>query len=95
MLDHPLSAVGHLPKIGIRPTIDGRRNGALIGNPFVYRDSRTDGMLEEAFRRIPHEQLFEMTGNQFMYINTLFQLLSISSLEAKSLGMRLTLDSWQ
>ncbi len=27
--------------------------GVLLGNPYHYRDSRTDGMLEEAFRRVP------------------------------------------
>ena len=28
------------------------RAGVLLGNPYHYRDSRTDGMLEEAFRRV-------------------------------------------
>lgn len=53
------------------------RQGALVGNPYHYRDSRTDGMLDEAFRRMPREQIFEQTGIQFMQINTLFQLLSL------------------
>jgi rhamnulokinase len=53
------------------------RNGALLGNPYHYRDSRNDGMLEEAFRLMPREQIFEHTGIQFMQINTLFQLLSM------------------
>ncbi len=53
------------------------RHGALVGNPYHYRDSRTDGMLDAAFRRMPREQIFEQTGIQFMQINTLFQLLSL------------------
>lgn len=53
------------------------RRGALLGNPYHYRDSRTDGMLDEAFRRMPREQIFAQTGIQFMQINTLFQLLSL------------------
>lgn len=53
------------------------RNGALLGNPYHYRDSRNDGMLEEAFRRLTREQIFERTGIQFMQINTLYQLLSM------------------
>jgi rhamnulokinase len=53
------------------------RTGALIGNPYHYRDSRTDGMIEEAFRRVPRAEIFEATGIQFMPINTLFQLLSM------------------
>ncbi len=52
-------------------------NGALLGNPYHYRDARTDGMLEEAFRRVPQPQIFARTGIQFMQINTLYQLLSM------------------
>ena len=53
------------------------RHGRLIASPYHYRDSRTDGMLAEAFRRMPREQIFEHTGIQFMQINTLYQLLSM------------------
>lgn len=52
------------------------RNGGLIGNPYHYRDARTNGMLAEAFRRMPREQIFELTGVQFLQLNTLIQLLS-------------------
>src|SRR5262249_38295766 len=54
------------------------RAGALIGNPFHYRDDRTDGMLEAAFQRMPREQIFERTGIQFLQINTLYQLLAMA-----------------
>lgn len=53
------------------------RHGALVSNPYHYRDSRTDGMIEEAFRRVPGEEIFERTGIQFMPLNSLFQLLSM------------------
>lgn len=53
------------------------QNGALLGNPHHYRDARTDGMLEKAFRCVPREQIFAQTGLQFMQINTLYQLLSM------------------
>ncbi len=53
------------------------RQGNLIGNPFHYRDSRTDGMVDEAYRRMPKEQIFTYTGIQFMQLNTLYQLLSM------------------
>jgi rhamnulokinase len=53
------------------------RQGALIGNPHHYRDARTDGMFEEAFRRMPKEQIFELTGIQFLQLNSLYQLLSM------------------
>ena len=52
-------------------------NGALLGNPYHYRDARTDGMLDEAFRRMPKEELFANTGIQFMQLNTLYQLLAM------------------
>jgi rhamnulokinase len=53
------------------------QKGALLANPFHYRDSRTDGMVAEAFRRMPRESIFENTGIQFLEINTLYQLLAM------------------
>ena len=53
------------------------KNGDLLGNPYHYRDSRTDGMIQEAFRHISKEELFAKTGIQFLQLNTLFQLLAI------------------
>ena len=54
------------------------RQGALLSNPFHYRDERTDGMLEEAFKRLPPADIFASTGIQFMQINTLYQLLAMA-----------------
>ena len=53
------------------------QQGVLIGNPYHYRDDRTDGMMEEAFHRIPRQDVFAQTGIQFMQLNTLYQLLSM------------------
>ena len=53
------------------------RDGALLANPHHYRDSRTDGILTEAFRRLPRQEIFEQTGIQFMPINSLYQLLAM------------------
>jgi len=53
------------------------RDGVLLGNPYHYRDSRTDGMVEEAFRRVPRAEIFAATGIQFMQINALYQLLAM------------------
>ena len=53
------------------------RGDVLLGFPYHYRDSRTDGMLEEAFRCLPQGTLFERSGCQFLQINTLYQLLSM------------------
>jgi len=54
------------------------RDGALVGNPYHYRDARTDGMLEKAFRRVPRAEIFAQTGIQFLPINSLYQLLAMA-----------------
>lgn len=51
--------------------------GALLANPHHYRDGRTEGLMEEAARRVPREQIYRTTGIQFMQINTLNQLLAM------------------
>ncbi|MEN8075803.1 rhamnulokinase family protein [Clostridioides difficile] len=52
-------------------------NGDILENPVHYRDSRTAGMLEKSFEKLPKDQFYNITGNQFMEINTVFQLLSL------------------
>ncbi|MGB9689110.1 rhamnulokinase [Thermogutta sp.] len=53
------------------------RNDELLGNPYHYRDHRTDGMMEKAFQIVPREEIFRQTGLQFMQLNTLYQLLAM------------------
>lgn len=48
--------------------------GFLRGLPFHYRDSRTDGIMEQVFAYIPRDVLYARTGIQFLPINTLYQL---------------------
>jgi len=48
--------------------------GLLSGNPYQYRDHRTDGMMERVFARVPRDVLYKRTGIQFLPFNTLFQL---------------------
>ncbi len=50
----------------------------LLSNPYHYRDSRTDGMMDEVFYRVPKEEIWAKTGIQFMQLNTLYQLYSAS-----------------
>lgn len=54
------------------------RNHSLLSSPFHYRDARTDGMLDEAFKRMSRAEIFSNTGIQFMQINTLYQLLAMA-----------------
>ena len=48
--------------------------GHLLGNPFAYRDPRTDGIMEEVFQHVSRERMYELTGIQLMPMNTVFQL---------------------
>jgi rhamnulokinase len=52
------------------------REGELLGQPFHYRDARTNGMMDKAFRKVSRKEIFARTGLQFMQLNTLFQLLA-------------------
>jgi rhamnulokinase len=53
-------------------------NDTLIDMPHHYRDSRTDGMVEEAAKIVSLSDIYGATGIQFMQLNTLFQLLSVA-----------------
>ncbi|MBQ7596633.1 MAG: rhamnulokinase, partial [Clostridia bacterium] len=53
------------------------KEGRLLENPVHYRDLRTAGLVDEAFKIIPRERLYGITGIQFMELNTLFQLISL------------------
>lgn len=50
------------------------KDGRIMENPVHYRDKRTDGMLQESLKIIDKKLFYEVTGNQFMEINTVFQL---------------------
>ncbi|MBQ3870150.1 MAG: rhamnulokinase [Clostridia bacterium] len=52
------------------------KKGKLLTNPVHYRDARTVGIQEEAFRVMPPEKLYGVTGIQFMDFNTVFQLIA-------------------
>lgn len=52
------------------------KRGTLLGFPWMYRDPRTDGMMEKAYGLVPKEEIYERTGVQFMFFNTIYQLLA-------------------
>ena len=54
-------------------------NGKLLEDPICYRDSRTQGVMDEVFARITKQELFTRTGLQLMPFNTLFQLYAHAS----------------
>ena len=51
--------------------------GRLLGNPYHYRDARTDGMIAKAQSIVPAREIYETTGIQFKQFNTLYQLLAM------------------
>jgi rhamnulokinase len=54
------------------------KNGRLLGNPYQYRDVRTDGVPDKMHARVPFSRMFQTTGIQFMSINTVYQLYSMT-----------------
>ena len=52
------------------------RRDEMLGQPYSYRDARTNGLMEKAFKKVPRSEIFAQTGLQFMQLNTLFQLLA-------------------
>jgi rhamnulokinase len=53
------------------------RQDELLGQPYHYRDARSEGMMEKAFRKMPRAEIFARTGVQFLPFNTLYQLLAL------------------
>jgi rhamnulokinase len=67
------------------------RGDTLLGNPVHYRDARTDGMLEVAFKRVSRERIYEITGLQFLPFNTVYQLLALAQSQSPLLEVAETL----
>lgn len=66
-------------------------DGNLLENPIHYRDKRTEGMFELAFSLYDKERFYELSGNQLMEINTIFQLLSLKKSRKALLSQAKTL----
>jgi rhamnulokinase len=49
-------------------------SGALLQNPFHYRDKRTDRVVDELLERVSKREFYWETGAQFIRSGTLFQL---------------------
>lgn len=59
--------------------------GGRIGNAVAYRDKRTQGMMEEVYRLIPEEELYQRTGIQKQSFNTIYQLMALKRVKAAEL----------
>ena len=53
------------------------RNDEILGQPWNYRDSRTDGMMAKAMQRISRAEIFARTGLQFLPFNSLYQMMAM------------------
>ncbi len=67
------------------------KGGEILGNPYMYRDSRTDGVMERTFQRVSKRDIFEATGLQFMQFNSLFQLVAMQESGSSALKAAETL----
>ena len=50
--------------------------GHLVQNPYHYRDARTDGVMDAVFNVVPADEIYAITGIQFLPFNTLYQLVA-------------------
>ena len=62
-------------------------NGKLLGNPYHYRDERTNGMIELADEKVGKKYIFDQTGLQFNFFNTIFQLMAAKEQKDSTLPM--------
>ncbi|WP_138753188.1 rhamnulokinase [Paenibacillus sinopodophylli] len=66
-------------------------SGELLGNPYHYRDSQTDGIVEELIELIGSDRLYEEGGLQFMPFNTINQLYAMKKAGSPKLAAASTL----
>ena len=59
--------------------------GGLVDCPRHYRDERTDGVMEQLFDVASREEVFSLSGIQFMPINSLYQLYAMRLANAPAL----------
>ncbi|MGT2757591.1 rhamnulokinase [Streptococcus ovuberis] len=48
--------------------------GQLLAEPIAYRDSRTQGVMDQVFEKVPKAKIYDKTGIQFLNFNTLYQV---------------------
>lgn len=66
-------------------------DGALLGNPVHYRDSRTEGVAEKVWASVPAAELYAATGLQYAPFNTLYQLTAARDTRQLAAAQRLLL----
>jgi rhamnulokinase len=51
--------------------------GKLLCNPYHYRDSLTEGIMEQVVEKLGRERLYAASGLQFLPFNTIYQLYAL------------------
>lgn len=69
---------------GVDYTLLGQ-GGEFLGQPYHYRDTRTDGIIDQAVNRVSRQEIFAQTGLQFLPFNTLFQLIAMQHAQPRIL----------
>jgi rhamnulokinase len=59
--------------------------GELRGNPRHYRDSRTQGVLDDVHAKLDPARLYEISGLQFLPFNTIYQFAADLDRDARAL----------
>ena len=52
------------------------KQNEILGQPYHYRDARTKGLMDKAFKKVSRAEIFAQSGLQFMELNSLYQLLA-------------------
>jgi rhamnulokinase len=66
------------------------QQGTMIGNPVAYRDRRRRLSMERLLNVIPKKRLYELTGIQITFVNSIFELYSLT--REKSPQLNITKD---
>ncbi len=85
----PLSGIG-VDTWGVDYGLIGRV-GNVLGNPYHYRDARTDGVMARTQQKVSRDEIFNATGVQFMEFNSLFQLMAMREQNSQALEIAETL----
>ncbi len=71
-LNIPVESIG-IDTWGVDFVLIGK-DGQLLRTPYSYRDPHTANAMEEYFKLVPKNRVYEISGIQFMNFNSLFQL---------------------
>jgi alpha-L-fucosidase len=72
-----LKVVGKWMKVNGEAIYGTTASPFALEDPYNYRDSRTDGMMDIAFDKMGKRAVYDNSGIQFMQLNSVYQLLAM------------------